>query len=411
MGYPVSGSHNPPNSLQSFPSPSTHSAAGSKTETAGSKTDKVKAALGKLVDAGQRTGISLTGALPFSSRGEIFNVACTPIRMIQNARLGSTEKPKNPVVHDWDQGIRDSYIDLTKDDDLRKTVVKENLGYAAYMYGGHITAPKENEKGPILLSSLKFKENIPEQDKPTIDDIKKGFKELNFEVDTKGNYYNLTTGTMFNFVYNEEKKEVAVCFMGLGGESKLDNNQGKAKKMIGKESAKGAAVDWLGGIPPSSRQAIEIGKLLKESTKGSGITPVMVGHSHGGGLAQTGAVANGIKGVVFNSRPMGAGTRRYIGQSTIAENAKHITAFSGKGDWLSGSVVVNRLAIIFERSTGIPVPRTVGTGYHLPKLHGLSNHSDFYEGLDQLNRISEGQTTKPIKKMPEVSEGPDWDAD
>lgn len=104
-------------------------------------------------------------------------------------------------------------------------------------------------------------------------------------------------------------------------------------------------------------------------------------------MAQAGACANGIKGIAFNSRPMGAGVRRYIGQSKIAKNAKHITTFSVKGDWLTGIAVINTLGIIFERLTGIAVQRSAGTGYYLPEVSknsSQSNHVCIYESFTKL---------------------------
>lgn len=118
---------------------------------------------------------------------------------------------------------------------------------------------------------------------------------------------------------------------------------------------------------------------------------MVVGHSHGGGLAQCAAAANDIKGVVFNSRPMGAGIRRYIGQDNVAERAKNITAFSGQGDFLTGIGIVNFLAKGFERLTGIPVPRTIGTGYNLPAApkKDAVQHMAFFDQLKQVLTINQ----------------------
>lgn len=82
--------------------------------------------------------------------------------------------------------------------------------------------------------------------------------------------------------------------------------------------------------------------------------------------------------------------RRYIGQSKVAVNAENIKIFSGRGDWLSGTAFVNSLASIFERLTGIPVPRSVGAGFHLPNLPNqgkFMNHIMFYEEMAMLKNM------------------------
>jgi hypothetical protein len=63
---------------------------------------------------------------------------------------------------------------------------------------------------------------------------------------------------------------------------------------------------------------------------------------------------------------MGAGARRYIGESKVAKNAENMTAFSGKGDFLTSSKGLNALAIFVERVLGIPVPGIVGKNYYVP---------------------------------------------
>lgn len=355
-----------------------------------SGSDGITKALSGFADAVYRLGITATGMLPFSSRGIVFNAAraslLIPLRLIQNAGPQFFQKMKASIAKDWNQGISGFSVDLEspKNKQLCQEAVKENFRYAAYMYLGFCRQKNGGEEG-ILLSCPARGDmpKIPEAYANTLQSIDRKLKEMGFQVDEWGNYYNKQTGSMFNLIFDKEKKEVIVGFMGLGNHNLLEIDP-REKSQVGKEMVKGAAADWLGGIPPSARQAIEIGRMLKETTAGTEITPVMVGHSHGGGLAQTGAVANGIKAVVFNPRPIGAGTRRYIGQSVIAENADKVTVFSGKGDWLTGMKVVNALASIFERLTGIMVPRSVGTTYLLPKIpkeNMAKQHVEFYRSF------------------------------
>ncbi len=344
---------------------------GAKKKTTG---QKILKGLGVFADAVHRTGIVLTGILPFSSRGIVLNLAFAPllipIRLIQAAcsKDKFTDKMNEYMDRDWNGGIQDFYIDLEspKNDDLRKQVVEENFRYVAYMYKGfHVQ--RGSEKGVVLSSDyehLRCSDELKQQLNAIEDKLK---NKLGFKVDECGNYYHTETGNTFNLIYDRERNEIIVCFMGIGNHTHFSIS-GKDQERVGSAAGCAIAVDWMGGIPASTKQAIKIGRILKKATKRTELTPVLVGHSHGGGMAQAGAVANGIKGIAFNSRPMGAGVRRYIGQARIAKNAKYVTTFSGRGDWLSGNRLINTLAILFERITGIPVPRSVGIGYHLPDM-------------------------------------------
>lgn len=372
--------------------PSGHSSGEIPLKTSPSKTEtneKIKKNLGKILDFVHRGAVALTGLLAFSARGLLFNIVTSliriPIRLVQSAGPDFHNKMKEYMKKDWNQGIQDSYINLEspKNNELRKKVLAENLCYASYVYKG---AFDDAEFSGILPSQM---EGIAsEKEISIVNNIKTKVKDLGFKEDSNGNFYDTKTGNMFNLVYDTEKKEICVGFWGLGNQDNLDVDK-NTKKAIGDASGKAAGFDWIGGTPAASLQAIEIGKAVKEATQGSEMTPVMIGHSHGGGLAQCAAAANGLKGIAFNSRPMGAGMRRYIGQAKIAESAKNMTVFSSRGDWLSGTAAVNALAAIFERVTGIPVPRSIGTGYHLPDLPGedkLTKHMAFKE---EFNRLKE----------------------
>lgn len=382
----------PTHSLPSVNIPEEPAGAGPKPQF------NIKQALGKFGDAIHRTGITLTGILPFSSRGIILNLALAPalipIRMAQSVRSQSpfTDKMKHYMDKDWNQGIQDFDIDLESSSkaELRKQVLDENFRYAGYMYAGLHKIPAAHKHGS-LLSTERGNAAFPEEKKHHLAALEGKFRELGFSVDNRGNYYNTETGNMFNLVYDSERNEILICFMGLGNSEALDIDQETKNKMLSNTTGSIAA-DWLGGIPKATMEAIKIGKILKEIAADAELTPVLVGHSHGGGMAQAGALANGIKGISFNSRPLGAGVRRYIGQSKVAKNAKNLTTFSGKGDWLTGTTVINTLAVLFERLTGIPVPRSVGTSYKLPELadqNSFINHVYFYEAMEELQKMSD----------------------
>ena len=118
------------------------------------------------------------------------------------------------------------------------------------------------------------------------------------------------------------------------------------------------------------RQAIEIGTLLKNATEGSEIKPVLLGHSHGGSLAQVAAISNGLKGVIFNSEPIGIAVKKAIDKRIGKEKrkifAKQVIAFSIESDWLSGGLIDNLCRI--GRDSGLPVPTVFGKGYRFPRV-------------------------------------------
>lgn len=352
-----------------------------------SKVESLKKNLEKLGNAVHRYGISMTGMLPFSSRGVIFNLVRAPIfiplRLIQSIGPDFSQKMKAALDKDWNQGIKDFYTDLMAPENKDK---KREVHTNFHRYADHVYVKKDEMiQGSVFLSPGVEMASLNQGYQLTITLVMNELQKLGFEVDSDGNFYDTKTGTMFNLVLDRQKEphEIIVSFMGLGNEENLSIEQG-IKDQLSKEGKKAAGADWFGGIPPSARQAIEIGRVLKDLTANSPLVPVMVGHSHGGALAQTGAVANGIKGVAFNSRPMGAGVRRFIGQSKIAENAGKITVFSGKGDWLSANRAINLLSVLFERLTGIPVPRSIGTGYNLPRVEDDDIHNAFEKAMAEL---------------------------
>jgi hypothetical protein len=312
----------------------------------------------------KKAGIFLTGLLPISSRGIPSALVKGSLSLIQNLGMGFTQLVKGLPVTTFDQikkdlaaiqkdwhsgGIQESYQDITCiDRTVALEIVEEGYDYAM----DHQYEPKPlNEVSNT--AQLHFK------------DIHGKLEELGFKQDKTGAYYHLETGTMFNLSFDPFKREIMVCFWGLGNEAKLQI--GKLDKLqVGIQSHLAAVGDFAGKVQPSAIQAAKVGEILKEVAEKSKLTPIVMGHSHGGGLAQCAALSNGIKAVAFNSRPMGAGMRRFIGLDKLTENAKNITQFSVKGDILTGLPGLNLLPVIFERLTGIMVPRNIGTGYRLP---------------------------------------------
>lgn len=383
----------------------------------------------KSLDGLKRFAIISTNMLPFSSRGVAATALGLPIRLTKSLTLGVKQAirdksvaslgptfvktAKEKIATGWKGGISDSYTNLSseKHRELGKELAQQNMRYAGYMYDFNIENRRANRnfpewKGETVSSNALKGEGIPDELKEKfralIEDKIKG--EMGFKEDAQGKFYNTETGTIFTIVYDTTDKqhpEIIFCFEGLGNEGNLcpiskekQKEMEEHKDQVGKESVKGAVADYFGGIPPSARQAMDLGKMLSTFGEENNITPVVVGHSHGGGLAQCAAAANGIKGVVFNSRPMGAGVRRYIGQKKIRENSENIIAFSGKGDFLSHNRALNVLGVLTERILGFRIPRTVGKGYNLPPAdtpqHNPTGvqfnfqHMSFYQQLEKM---------------------------
>ncbi|MFI5343535.1 MAG: hypothetical protein ACHQUC_04870 [Chlamydiales bacterium] len=368
-----------------------------------------EAASSSALETLKRYTITLTGILPLSSRGIVINLIKTPLRFFQSFGQAFAEMVKQRSIEafrttfakkivkhlkrDWTGGISDHYLDLSLPNNKAEglAVAKDYLRYAGFMYDQSLETDWYNQvtsdiawEGTKVMSSDPAEEENNGRFSEVVDEIKKlGFKE-----DSMGQFYDAETGNMFTLVHDEANKELVICFMGFGNEVRFDIDREEQKKM-GNSAVESAKYEMLGGVTDAAVQGIKLGEILKEHAGKLGLTPVAVGHSHGAGIAQCAAVANGIKGVNFNSRPMGAGVRRYIGQSKIAKNAKHITTFSGQKDWLSHTRGLNVLGVLIERLFGIVVPRSVGKGYDLPPafskpVESVREHVGFYRSFCNL---------------------------
>ena len=365
-----------------------------------------------------RALISTTSLLPLSKRGLVFNIIRAPIFIPlrfyqQRGQEGAFQKAKAQIAKDWHQGISRRSTLLTKN---HQEQVAEAMQYASYIYPTHgqdTPFLREMEKSkdpqlPILLSYehpdlIESRQNYLEKNNEqaqVIKEVEENLEKMGFKADYLGNYYHVKSGTTVNLVLNPNTKEIVFAFKGLGNEAQLGKSEKYPERSVSKaeqrwilfKSCYNAVADWLGIIPRASLQAIEIGKMVKKAAEGSSLTPVMVGHSHGGGLAQAAAASVGLKSYVFNSRPLGAATRRYIGQDKIAENSRQMVAFSVQGDWLTRNLVANAVASLFERVIGIALPRSIGTGYVIPKRKGDDlkwSHTKFYYQLSELLDSSE----------------------
>ncbi len=313
------------------------------------------------------------------------------------------------------------YIDLQlpENQEIKKEIVNQNFRYASYLYMGAQNGNRsEGDEHGILLSTsdkisklngvkslTKSKQSKFSEQFNCIKLIDNRLRssEFGFKVDEKGNYYHLETGTIFNLIFDHQRDELIVAFVGLNYQEHLQTTA-QEKNTVAIASAQTAFSDFTGNLPNGVRQCIELGKMIKEVIGIAQIQPVMIGHSHGGGLAQASALANNLKGIIINSRSIGAQTRALIGEEVIKENTKNITAFNVRGDWLTEAKTVKDLKpafeamlktnflalLLFEGFKEMSIPPNIGQGYYLPQPHGpdglnaIEAHRRFYKAFQIL---------------------------
>lgn len=315
--------------------------------------------------------IFLTNLLPMSMRGlplgVPINLLKVPVRVVQSAVQASvnennsfTDKLTRYLKRDFCGGITDfpTYVRFSE---KAAALAQENLVYAQLVYSN-----SRDGKFPSLCNPWNHRDDL---DKKPFNEI----KNLGFKRDAStGIFYCEDTGTCFTLAIKwdpeNKKSEIVACFYGLGRDSLREGN---CDDLTAAHAWDTAITDFVGFVNQGAIQAMNLGHVLKRYAKenSTDIKDVkLVGHSHGGGLAQTAALANGLKAVVFNSRPIGVGVRRYIGQGKVAKNAEKIIAFSSCGDYLSSFTTVNVVAKLIERFTGIMLPRTAAKEYEVPNI-------------------------------------------
>lgn len=362
----------------------------------------------------KKYAVGSTVMLPFSSRSIAVNVLKTPLRFFQSLGLGIkaavskseqgfseifSSKMQEFMKKDWVGGIEDRYKDLstTANKEKGKALAKENIRYAGYInekydtddcYLEH-TEDKIESRASWKSEQLKSTSGL--QDKPGIKTLFEDLKKIGFTEDKNGHFYDVKTGTIFTMTFDEKNKEITMNFTGLGTENRLnpsaDLDNDKLIKDLSKANTRSALKEFFGGVPKSATQAKELGEALKKAGDSLEFTPIAVGHSHGGGIAQIAAAANdGVHCVAFNPRPVGASVRRWIGSEKVAKNAENMKVFSSKGDFLTGTRAINFLSVFCERVLGIPVPRSIGTGYQVPHYspHKGNPHTDILEQMYEM---------------------------
>lgn len=270
----------------------------------------------------------------------------------------------------------------------QKQIFSDHFPYAAYMYMGLQGGARYlgNENGVLLGSRFTQVDQLKPRLRILSDKIINQIKTLGFNVDSQGNFYSLATGTLFNLILDRNKEEIIVAFMGLNKHSRIEVPE-EEQEILRKNSYTFARRDFFGDRTAAVEQVHALGEILIEETKDQSgykkqFKPVFIGHSHGGGLAQAGALAHGIKGVTFSPRPIGQGTIDLIGLDNIRENQSKISTFCIRGDWLSEADssfnVCARAALFFS---GRSDPRSFGIPYELPQTEGSNYHSSFYSSF------------------------------
>lgn len=310
---------------------------------------------------------------------------------------GSFHEAVKPVKFLPEKGFTNTYIDLSPRNDFHKELAQKHIRYAQFLKR-HNSDHKPYESIPSAFIvkniggnlSVKTPGSHVEADSETVRMAKQiHFKlfELGLTCNENGYYSDAKTGTVLRLVIDPASKEICVSFYGLRmGDDETRN------KVYGKNVLAGFR-EFIGDVPDAALQAAQIGALMKSIAEEKGYEAVMLGHSHGGGLAQVAALANGLKGVVFNARPMGAGVRRRY-KDQIQQNAEKIVSFSGKGDWLGGNRVFNAIARFLEQ-IGISAPRTIGYGYNLPEAPGMER----FQGAVRMNY----QHNKYLKQLRQIA--------
>jgi hypothetical protein len=138
---------------------------------------------------------------------------------------------------------------------------------------------------------------------------------------------NVTTDGFHARVYlSNDGKQMVLAFGGTNGDDISDilTNARQA----------------LDDVPPQYRMAVKAADLAMAEAKRRGAKLEVTGHSLGGGLAQTAALAVGATAVTFNAAGIGAGVRAMLG-ARAAQNAGLVTNYVVRGESLD-SLDINR---------------------------------------------------------------------
>ena len=286
---------------------------------------------------------------------------------------------------------------LKKGDSEAIKIAKNNLAYSKSLYlMGYQMTEKESEHHLEVSAFLTQHSRISNQNtknksvKKFLKDVEGlGFKESKT---SPGVFYSRETGTVFTLTIDNENKQFIMSFSGMGAEFLAEK---KDRSAMAKATNKAVVQESLGKVPKSAKEAEQLGKIFAEAFKDDRndddqyqkFKPVVTGHSHGGGLAQCAAIGGDIKGVVFNSRPVGGRVIKNFRKKGIEPNNVNITAFSNRGDFLSGKKSLTSFLKGASKLFRFHPPQELGQRYTVSSAgRGLmGTHNGFHESLKSLS--------------------------
>ncbi|MEO1018824.1 MAG: hypothetical protein AAFY56_14195, partial [Pseudomonadota bacterium] len=174
-----------------------------------------------------------------------------------------------------------------------------------------------------------------------------------------GVFRDQDTGNNVRLLYDRANNEVVMSFNGTSGGL---HNAVAGNKGIVRAQNRTNVSNYMGGTPPSVKQAVAIGKAVRGAVDDYNQTQpptqkldvVSTGHSRGGLLATVEAVKNHGKAVTFNPEPMGAGVRDYcdLYSSNVVHEDVDVTNYSVKNEYVSGSGIMSGVGNTLETVGG-----------------------------------------------------------
>lgn len=207
--------------------------------------------------------------------------------------------------------------------------------------------------------------------------------------DGQGVFRDPDTGNNVRIMYDKANDEVVIAYNGTGGGDPAFWGHGGTPSERAQNRTN--LSNLAGGTPPSVKQAVAIGKAVREAVQKhndhnqANINVVSTGHSRGGLLATVDAIKNRGKAVTFNPEALGAGVRDYCGIYTnnrVPEDVD-ITVYSTRNEHVSGSGLASGIGTAAELTLGnlpLPIlkvpPVIIGERRILPQAAGFRAHPD-----------------------------------
>jgi len=208
-----------------------------------------------------------------------------------------------------------------------------------------------------------------------------------------GRFKDPHTGNHMRLLYDAANNEVVIAHSGSA------DPFGRRDEM-GATQWRGNLANYSGGVPPSVKQSIAVGKAVRDAVaqhnedskhhpdfKPIGVTSV--GHSRGGLMAQAEALANGGRAVCANSEPLGVGVRQHVGMLYSQDKpvGTEIVQLSTRGDFITDaehSAVAKTgkgAAALAESIGGWGVPANAGSFVRFQGDPDHAAHPEFFHQL------------------------------